>query len=65
MSIPTSDLRADDYASWLTTVWDALHGFREDCIPEGDALFDAQWDELCTAMTWISEALQRQMDVEP
>jgi hypothetical protein len=46
-----------DRASWLETVWDALHGFREDCIPEGDSDFDRQWDDICTAMAWLAEEL--------
>ncbi len=41
----------------LDTVWEALHGYREDCIPETDAMYDEQWDDICTAMAWIKEAL--------
>lgn len=41
----------------LQTIWDALHGFREDCIPEGDAIFDEQWNEICEAMAFVHEAL--------
>lgn len=59
-------LRADDPATWLQTIWDALHGFREDCIPEGDdPIYDEQWDDICTAMAWISETIERTMGVEP
>ncbi len=52
-----TDLTHDNVSSWLQTVWDALHGFREDCIPETDPTYDKQWDEICTAMAWITEAL--------
>lgn len=38
------------------TVWDALHGFREDCIPEGDPMYDEQWDDICHAMAVITDA---------
>lgn len=42
---------------WLKTVWDALHAYREDCIPEGDVMYDEQWDEICTAMAHIEDAI--------
>lgn len=41
----------------LSIVWDALHGFREDCIPEGEEMYDEQWDEICGAMAVIAEEL--------
>ena len=46
-----------DRMSWFDTVWDALAAYRETCIPEGDADYDAEWDEICTAMAWISEEI--------
>ncbi len=49
---------AADMESWLETIWNALHGFREDCIPEGqDEAYDSQWSDICTAMHWLREAL--------
>jgi hypothetical protein len=39
-------------------VWNALEGYREDCIPEGDDLYDEQWNDICTAMAWIAEELE-------
>lgn len=41
----------------LEIIWNALHGYREDCIPEGDLFYDDQWDQICTAMANIQEAL--------
>ncbi len=41
----------------LETVWDALHAYREDLIPEGDEQYDEIWDDICTAMAWIEERL--------
>ena len=41
----------------MEIVWQALYGFREDCIPEGTDMYDQQWDEICTAMAWIKENL--------
>ena len=53
-----SCLHAQDAQSWLNTIWDALEGFRDDCIPEGqDPRYDEQWDDICSAMAWIREAL--------
>lgn len=40
----------------LEVVWEALNGFRENCISEGDTANDSQWDEITTAMAWITEA---------
>lgn len=42
--------------SKFETVWYALHCFREDCIPEGDPMYDEQWDEICQAMAVIMYA---------
>ena len=36
----------------MGVVWEALHNYRDHCDNE-------QWDEICTAMAWISEALER------
>lgn len=41
----------------MKTIWTALEMVREDCIPEGDPMYDDQWGDICTAMAWISEAL--------
>lgn len=50
MSAP---LTYNNRTSWVETVWEALHAYRE-----GDnAVSDETWDDLCTAMAWIEEAL--------
>ena len=42
----------------LSIIWDALHGFREDSIPEGqDKMYDEQWNEITGAMAEITEEL--------
>ena len=56
-----TDLHKNETASWLETVWDALQGFREDCISTDDE----QWDEICTAMAWITEELGFEFDTQP
>ena len=48
------ELHANDPQTWFETVWNALHGFREDCISTDDE----QWDDICTAMAWITEAIE-------
>lgn len=53
-----SDLHAQNVNSWLETVWDALEAYR-DFIPEGDERYDAEWDDICTAMHWIDESFER------
>ena len=53
----TLTLTYSDRASWLETIWDALHSHRENSIPEGDVMFDREWDEICTAMHWIMDEM--------
>jgi hypothetical protein len=50
-------LTAHNQKSWMETIWTALEMVREDCIPEGEPMYDEQWGDICTAMAWISEAL--------
>jgi hypothetical protein len=47
-----------DIQDSIKVIWDALHGFREDCIPEGDFNYDGQWDDICNAMAAIEENLK-------
>jgi hypothetical protein len=47
-----------DRSTWIETIWPALWAYREDCIPEGDESYDTQWDEICTAMAWITEEIE-------
>ena len=46
--------------SWVSTIWDALLAYREDCIPESDPIYAAEWDDICTAMAWITEQVEAQ-----
>lgn len=50
-------MKRNDTLSHLNTLWDALHCYRDCLIPEGDEMYDQEWDELCTAMAWIAEDL--------
>ena len=48
-------LTNNDKQSWLEPIWHALHAYREDCI--AGSSYDAEWDDICTAMAWITEEL--------
>ena len=58
-----TELHALDPNTWVETVWDALHAYREDLIPEGDEMYDDQWDDICSEMGWISETLGVEADM--
>ena len=46
-----------DRINALNVVWSALETYRCDLIPEGDKAYDAQWNEICTAMAFLTEEL--------
>lgn len=46
-----------DIKEQIQIVWDALHAYREDLIPEGDPTYDDLWGDICTAMAVIQEDL--------
>lgn len=54
---PTVTPAPDQSAAHLATIWDALFGFRESLIPEGDEAYDRQWAEIAFAMDEIRSAL--------
>lgn len=52
-------VESNDRKGWLQVVWLGLEGYRETCIPEGlEESYDQEWQEICTAMAWIAEALE-------
>lgn len=55
--IITTKATSGDTTQAIEVLWEALAALREDLIPEGDESYDAQWDEITTAMAWITEAL--------
>ena len=55
-----SNLKHADVSSWFDTIWTALHGYREDCIPEGEKSYDEEWEEICTAMAWLAEQFEEE-----
>ena len=45
-----------DTVQSLDFIWDKLHGYRDELIPDcGDSGYDEEWDDICTAMTWIED----------
>jgi hypothetical protein len=49
----------NDNDAILETIWKALEGYRENCIPEGlEPHYDEEWSDICTAMAWITEDLE-------
>jgi len=52
------ELKANDTETWLETIWDALHKYRDKCIPEGELAHDDEWSDICTAMAWLQEELE-------
>ena len=46
-----------DIEKQLDIIWDALHSYREDCIPESDPSYNEQWEDICLAMAVIREDL--------
>lgn len=48
--------KAGDVRSWIDTVWEALHAYHEDNPTHFEENPEA-WDDICTAMAWIQEAL--------
>ena len=51
-------LAHNDQASWFKTIWNALHAGQE---AEGNFGLEEdtqEWNDICTAMAWIQEALE-------
>ena len=45
------------YTEALSTIWQALHTFREEVIPEGETQNDSWWGDICEAMAQLHEEL--------
>jgi hypothetical protein len=48
----------------MDCIWNALHAYRFELIPEGDAAMDEEWSELCTAMAWLREELELEEELD-
>jgi hypothetical protein len=47
----------------LNIIWNALLGYRENCIPPNDIDYDEQWGEICTVMANIENKLDIEENV--
>lgn len=56
-----TDLTADDVPSWINCIWDALQNYREKNIPDTDE-FNEEWNDITTAMSWVTETLGFEYD---
>ena len=54
-----TELHRYDEASWLETIWEALH------LIHPDAVTPYQHDDMMTAMHWITEGLGYEFDTTP
>ena len=43
----------------IDIIWKALEEYREKVITEGIEKNDEEWNDICTAMAWITEDLER------
>jgi hypothetical protein len=53
-----------DINEQIAIIWEALHSYREDCIPESDPNHNEEWEDICLAMAVIQEELgvEEEMD---
>ena len=59
MKIITEPLTNGDTVQAMRVVWQGLHALRDTQLPEGITKNDEQWDDICTAMAWIDETLEK------
>ena len=53
-----------DIREQINIIWEALHVYREDLIPEGDEQFDEIWGDICLAMAVIQEQLGEEEEID-
>lgn len=46
-----------DIQEQINIIWEALHSYRENCIPESDPSYNEEWENICLAMAVIQEDL--------
>jgi hypothetical protein len=50
-------MKMHDIREQIDIIWDALHAYRENCIPESDPSYNEEWEDICLAMAVIQEDL--------
>ena len=56
-NMTTHNLHALDKVTWLNTIWEALEDYRENNIPENQPEYTDQWNDITSAMAYITEEL--------
>ena len=62
MGIVSNNPTANDPASCITAVWDALHHWRSLALEPNDPTDDEDWNKITEAMAWITEELDCEVD---
>ena len=47
----------------LLAIWNALWAYREDMIPEGEEMYDDEWNDITEAMSFIHEELGIDLEI--
>tara|TARA_Y100001954_G_scaffold208565_1_gene233012 strand:+ start:327 stop:509 length:183 start_codon:yes stop_codon:yes gene_type:complete len=47
----------------LLAIWNALWAYREDMIPEGEEMYDDEWNDITEAMSFIHEELDVDLEI--
>ena len=47
----------------LLAIWNALWAYREDMIPEGEEMYDDEWNDITEAMSFIHEELDIDLEI--
>jgi hypothetical protein len=53
-----------DIREQINIIWDALHAYRENCIPESDPSYNEEWEDICLAMAVIQEDLDVEEELD-
>tara|TARA_B100001287_G_scaffold86598_1_gene72450 strand:+ start:7037 stop:7393 length:357 start_codon:yes stop_codon:yes gene_type:complete len=62
MAIVSNNPTANDPASCITAVWDALQHWRSLALEPNDPTDDEDWNKITEAMAWITEQLDCEVD---
>jgi hypothetical protein len=53
-----------DIREQINIIWEALHSYREKCIPESDPSHNEEWENICLAMAVIQEQLGEEEEMD-
>jgi hypothetical protein len=58
------EIKMHDIRKQINIIWEALHSYREDCIPESDPSYNEEWEDICLAMAVIQEQLGEEEEID-